>query len=123
MLASLHPSLSFDSDRLLDRVMCVAVACIALIGFCYPQALLQLCPPCLWKTLFHIDWCWGCGITRAMLSVLAGDWRGAIQFNPLIVLVAPLSAWVYVRFVISSFRGPHNLKQSRATGGRRYIMS
>jgi hypothetical protein len=46
---------------------------------------------CLSAALLHIP-CPGCGMTRATLALLRGDWSAALAFHPLSVLVAPLAA-------------------------------
>jgi hypothetical protein len=50
-------------------------------------------PRCLFYTTTH--WlCPGCGSTRALYSLLHGDWRGALHYNAMFTLLAPvLLAW------------------------------
>jgi len=49
---------------------------------------------CLFNNIFHVD-CPGCGITRAVLSVLHGDFAKAFYYNRLVVLVFPLLCYQY----------------------------
>ncbi len=41
--------------------------------------------------------CWGCGMTRAVASVLRFDWRRAWRYNPRVVVVAPILAYLWAR--------------------------
>lgn len=44
---------------------------------------------CLIKLIFGHE-CWGCGLTRAFAALGRLDFKGAYEFNHLIVIVAPL---------------------------------
>lgn len=61
-------------------------------------------PLCLTAVLFHLP-CPGCGLTRATLRLLAGDWRGALVLHPLAPIVSPLVVgglgYVAVRYVVT----------------------
>ena len=59
-------------------------SCVAIVAALAPlsRSLAPLLPPCLWHAWTGIP-CPGCGTTRAMLRLLAGDLRGALAFNPL----------------------------------------
>lgn len=45
-------------------------------------------PLCPWASLFHVP-CPGCGLTRATLSLLRGDFSTALGLHPLVLLVPP----------------------------------
>jgi hypothetical protein len=49
---------------------------------------------CLFKNIFGIE-CWGCGITRATISVIQLDFSRAFHYNRLIVVVFPLLLYVW----------------------------
>ncbi|WP_157669480.1 DUF2752 domain-containing protein [Chitinibacter sp. GC72] len=76
--------------------LCAPALAAALIGI-FPAQFLVIAPPCLFSALLHWDHCWGCGMTRAGLAILAGDWSAAWRFNPLSWIVFPLLAWLYVQ--------------------------
>ncbi|HUG14621.1 MAG TPA: DUF2752 domain-containing protein [Thermomicrobiales bacterium] len=41
--------------------------------------------------------CPGCGTTRAVSCVMHGDLRSAYDYNPRIVVIFPLLAWLWLR--------------------------
>ena len=41
--------------------------------------------------------CWGCGMTRAVASAARGDLDRAWEYNPRVVVVAPLLVLLWVR--------------------------
>lgn len=61
-------------------------------------------PLCLTAALFHLP-CPGCGLTRATLLLLHGQWRAAMALHPLAPLVSPLVigglGYVAVRYVVT----------------------
>jgi hypothetical protein len=61
-------------------------------------------PPCPLHAATGL-YCPGCGSTRAIHDLLHVDLAGAFTLNPLLVLVAPVMAYVYVRWVVSAFTG------------------
>ncbi|WP_459684424.1 DUF2752 domain-containing protein [Viscerimonas tarda] len=65
---------------------------------------------CLIKNIFGRD-CYGCGITRAVLSVLHFDFYGAFNYNKLIVIVFPLLVYIWAKALIKSW---NNLVRSDA---------
>lgn len=48
--------------------------------------------------------CWGCGMTRALVSLIYFDFDAAWAFHRGVVVVAPLLAWIWVRWIISEVR-------------------
>ena len=41
---------------------------------------------CIYKNIFGVE-CWNCGMTRAFLSILHGDFQMAIQYNKNSIIV------------------------------------
>lgn len=58
--------------------------------------------PFLWLTGFF---CPGCGATRALHSLLHGEFGIALSFNPLVILGLPIAAYFYLSFLSEVFRG------------------
>ena len=48
---------------------------------------------CLIATLFHVP-CPGCGLTRAAVAMLRGDFGRAFALHPLSLALVPLTTWV-----------------------------
>jgi hypothetical protein len=49
---------------------------------------------CLFKNIFGIE-CYGCGITRAVLSVIQFDFVNAYHYNKLVIIVFPLLFYLW----------------------------
>lgn len=58
---------------------------------------------CLFKNIFGTE-CYGCGMTRAIFSLLHFDFSGAYTYNKLVFLVAPLLAYLYIKKVIQTIK-------------------
>ena len=52
---------------------------------------------CIFKNIFGIE-CYGCGITRAVLSVIQFDFVKAYNYNKLIIIVFPLLCYLWGKF-------------------------
>ena len=52
-------------------------------------------PVCLFKNIFGVN-CWGCGLTRAAVSVIQLDFKGAVEYNWRILIVFPLFCGIWV---------------------------
>ena len=53
---------------------------------------------CLFKNLTGHE-CWGCGITRAVISTVQFDFAAAFQYNKLIVIVFPLLVYEWTKII------------------------
>lgn len=63
-----------------------------------PERVMHGHTVCLFRNLFGTE-CWGCGMTRALFSLLHLDFTAAWNYNRLVVLVAPLLLYLYVKEV------------------------
>ena len=57
---------------------------------------------CLFKNIFGLD-CYGCGITRAVLSALHLNFKDAINYNIMVVIVLPLLIYIWIRITMSLY--------------------
>ncbi|MCC7150346.1 MAG: DUF2752 domain-containing protein [Saprospiraceae bacterium] len=57
---------------------------------------------CLYKNLFHKE-CYGCGITRAVISAIHLDFYNAFSYNKSIILVFPLLFLIWLKFFLLIF--------------------
>ncbi|MDR1090755.1 MAG: DUF2752 domain-containing protein [Prevotella sp.] len=68
---------------------------------------------CLYKNITGHD-CFGCGITRAVLSVLHFDFGTAFHYNKMVVIVFPLLVYIWVNKIvklIKELNDKSNLKE------------
>jgi hypothetical protein len=78
-------------------VLSVGLIVLAII----PTETLQTFPTvCLFKNLFGVE-CFGCGMTRAVSSVLHGEFGEMINYNVLIIFFIPIS----IGFICSKYFG------------------
>lgn len=63
-------------------------------------------PLCPTKYLFGFD-CPGCGLTRATHDLVTGNVAGALDHNVLIVVLAPLVVFLWVRWFLRAWRGEY----------------
>ena len=65
---------------------------------------------CLFKLLFHHE-CLGCGMTRAFAALSRFEFRQAYEYNPRIVIIAPLFILIWIIMLKQAFK--RNKKGSR----------
>lgn len=51
---------------------------------------------CLFRNLFGTE-CYGCGMTRALFSLLHLDFAGAWHYHRMVFIVAPLLCYLYIK--------------------------
>jgi hypothetical protein len=57
---------------------------------------------CVFKNITGYE-CYGCGITRAVLSVLHFDFHTAFYYNKLVVVVFPLLVYIWAKMMYQYF--------------------
>jgi hypothetical protein len=58
---------------------------------------------CLFKNLIGHE-CWGCGITRAVISTVQFDFTAAFHYNKLVVFVFPLLVYAWGKMVAKTWQ-------------------
>ena len=91
----------------LTRIL-VAGVMLPLLLMIVPTARLEKYPSiCLFKNITGVD-CIGCGMTRAISSLLHGNAQMAYRYNRLVVIVFPLLGYSWLNFLFREwnyFRG------------------
>ena len=64
---------------------------------------------CLFKYMFGFD-CYGCGITRAIISGIQLNLQGALEYNKMIVIVLPLLTYIWIRTAMTFVKYPQSIK-------------
>jgi hypothetical protein len=58
---------------------------------------------CLFKNIFGKE-CYGCGITRAVISVIQFNFTAAWHYNKLVVAVFPLLLYLWAKYLLQIFK-------------------
>jgi hypothetical protein len=98
----LVPGYQFGSN---ERWTLGTLAVVAL--YIATRAVFPTVPPlirCPWHQFLGLD-CPGCGITRATMSLLHLHPLSAIEYNPLIVFVAPFVAYRITALLVGALTG------------------
>jgi len=83
-----------------QKLMLLGVISIPVVLFFIPMAWLEGAGTiCLFKNIFGVE-CWGCGITRAIVSMAQLEPKKAIEYNWAVVIVFPIFCWVWIKWVI-----------------------
>jgi hypothetical protein len=90
-----------DKRLLIGRVIALGLVFVWLAAT--PAGLIERGPTiCVFKNLFQRE-CAGCGMTRALSSVVHGDLAAALRYNKLGIIVFSLLCLVFLRDVASVF--------------------
>ncbi len=58
---------------------------------------------CIYKNITGRD-CWGCGTSRAVISLLNFDFKQAYDFNKRIVIVFPLLVYLWFKWIFMNIK-------------------
>jgi hypothetical protein len=53
---------------------------------------------CLFKRALGVE-CWGCGMTRATVSMAQLEFKRAVEYNWKIVIVFPMLCWIWLNWL------------------------
>jgi hypothetical protein len=88
--------------RLLLKIKIAGILLIPAVLFIIPiQWLEKQHSACIFK-LFTGKECYGCGMTRAVLSALHFNFSNAFNYNKLIVIVLPLLIFIWVDLLLKA---------------------
>lgn len=77
------------------KIMCFVAFYILLSAFIKSVSGIDICIPCIWKTLTGIE-CPGCGLTTALTKLMQFDFSGAMKANVLIFIIGPVGLFYLV---------------------------
>ncbi|MCM8830178.1 MAG: DUF2752 domain-containing protein [Candidatus Omnitrophica bacterium] len=80
--------------------------------FIPPTSFKNLPSICLYKTIFRIE-CPGCGITRAVLSLLHFRFYDALNYNRLVVVVFPVLVYIFLKQALFEIMKLLNFRRNR----------
>jgi hypothetical protein len=88
-----------------SRIKFTGILAFPFILYFIPVDRLDSSPSiCLIKTVWGRE-CYGCGITRAIISAVQLDFEAALRYNKLVVAVLPLFLFVWVKTLIQLWNG------------------
>lgn len=71
-----------------NKIMSVIILYLMLSSILKITTTVDICIPCIWKTLFDFS-CPGCGLTTAFINLVKMDFKGALESNWLIYILIP----------------------------------
>lgn len=96
------PMVKLLSYRIKDIVWIVALLSVALVVALFPmESMDEGSTLCLWTNLTGKN-CYGCGISRAIIYFFRGDFTTAFHYNRLVILVAPLLLFYWLKQLLLS---------------------
>ena len=90
--------------RILWAVALAGLAGACLVVFLFNPEVYHFYPVCIFHQVTGWE-CPGCGGLRASYQLMHGNFAAAWRFNPLVVLLAPVSAWIIARELIRETTG------------------
>ena len=84
-----------------NQLSSVVIVVMPILLYFIPIEWLNKQPTiCLFKNIFGFD-CYGCGITRAIISGIQLNLQDALEYNKMVVIVMPLLTYIWIKTVIS----------------------
>lgn len=88
------------SNRIFNKLSLIVILVLPILLYLVPLDWLNKQHTiCLFKNIFGLD-CYGCGITRAVLSALHLNFEDAINYNIMVVIVLPLLIYIWIKITM-----------------------
>ncbi|MDD3726535.1 MAG: DUF2752 domain-containing protein [Candidatus Ratteibacteria bacterium] len=84
------------TGHILFKIIVLYIVFPVVLFFIPLSSLYNLPSICLYKNLFGIE-CPGCGMTRAVLSIIHLKFSEALTYNRLVIVVFPLMAYMFFK--------------------------
>ena len=98
---------SLENEKL-NKIKSILVSIIPFALYFVPVGWLnEQHSICLFKNIFGTE-CYGCGITRAVLSVIQFDFVKAYHYNKLVIVVFPLLCYLWGKYFFRLVKGNTN---------------
>jgi hypothetical protein len=94
-----------EDKKLFKRIKFIGLLLFPIILFFIPlEWLKNQHSICLFKSITGHE-CYGCGMTRAILSAIHFKFAEAIQYNKLFLVVLPLLIYIWAKNIINLLSG------------------
>lgn len=93
-----------DTKGIKAVVIIIILVLVPIILILIPLGSIESGPTlCVYKNITGRD-CWGCGMTRAVVSGLKLEFRAAYNFNKRVVVVFPLLVYLWFKWMVQNIR-------------------
>jgi hypothetical protein len=97
------------SKKIKNNILLLVYIILPIILFFIPlEWLNKQHSICLIKNIFGVE-CYGCGITRAIISSVQLDFTKAIEYNKMVIIVLPLFIYEWFKKLKLIFNKSHLL--------------
>lgn len=98
-------TIKIKKNKLIFFLKIAVIAILLYFGFRISLDFLESLPRvCLWHNLFGIEKCWGCGMTRALVSLLKADFKSAWFYNKSSFIIAPILFWLVCKNLVNYYQ-------------------
>jgi hypothetical protein len=91
-----------ENTKLYLKIKIAGILLIPAILFLVPVDWLEKQPSiCLFKCITGRE-CYGCGMTRAVLSTMHLRFTDAFDYNKLVIIVLPLLVYIWINYLLKT---------------------
>jgi hypothetical protein len=100
----------FENNKQIKRILSIGTFLFPVALYFIPLNWLGKQPTiCLYKIITGHN-CYGCGMTRAVLSAMHFQFENAYHFNKLVIIVLPLLIYIWAKTAINLWKKSRNIK-------------